>query len=80
MWYCLIPVRMVFMRRTPPPAKKKKKKITTIGKDVDFLYCQWKHKTCKKVYQGNNMRSLKKLKIALPHDPTKSLLGIYPRK
>lgn len=28
----------------------------------------------------NSMRSLKKLKIALPHDPTKSLLDIYTRK
>lgn len=80
MWYCLIPVRMAFMRRTPPLPKTKQNKSRLLVRMWIFCTVSGNINHVNQYIKENSMRSLKKLQIALPHDPTKSLLGIYPRK
>ena len=74
MRYHFTPVRMDIIKKST-----NNKCWRGCGEKRTLLLCWWERKLvqplCRTVW-----RFLKKLKIELPHDPTISLLGIYPEK
>ena len=62
-------------------AVMKRQKITSVGEDVDEMKpsCTVGENVNQYIVE-NSMRFLKKLKVELPYDPTKSLLGIYSKE
>ena len=49
------------------------------GEKGTLLHCWWEHKLIQPLWR-TIWRSLSKLKIELPYDPTIPLMGIYPEK
>ena len=74
MWYHLIPVRMVIIKKST-----NNKCWRGCGEKGTGLRCWWECKLVQPLWRTVR-RFLKKLKAELPYDPAIPLLGIYPEK